>query len=425
MSLRDRLKKEIKKKELRAYIPENNAVDFIGLGPIEPLLNESNNNSIFVNGAKYVYVQKKGVVLQSQITFRDNVQLENLVKKVASNIGVQLDEKNPYFEFNHKLGINVSMTLPPLSSNAMIFVKNYCDEFANFKTLIEERSVSKEIALFLETLVFVEGSIVIAGKKDSLKTTLLSALTKKMLPKDRCLLFDYRQELKNESPNFTNFDFSSFFDVNQKKSLINSIFSSNPAKVFVNGAKEDIVHFVAQGLLGYNNLVVTLDASNKQEALDKIIDAILENKPYLHYQDARKIACSIFKLIIFVDIDELGKRTISSISEVGEDCQIEDIFYLNDSKEHVSGGFVPQFYEQIKENSLLIGSNIFDSDYIHTYTKTLDNDLDLSKKNVDVLKKFKKKQVVEELKEDEITEEDYLEFLGDDSEIESIEIEDL
>lgn len=423
MSLKDRLRKEIKKKELRAYVPENNAAEFIGLGVLEPLIAEPLINSVYVNGAKNVYIQRKGVVMQSTVTFRDNVQLENLVKKVTANIGVQLDDKNPYVEFNHRLGVNVAMTLPPLSNNAMIFIKNYSDNFANFKTLTDERSVSKEIAMFLEATTYIEGSIIIAGKKDTLKTTLLSALAKKVTPKDRYFLFDYKQELKFEESYYTTFDFSSFKDSAQKQALISSLFTSNPSRVFVNSAKDDLVYFVSEALSGYNNLIVTLEASNKQEALDRIIDSILENKPYLHYQDAKKLACSIFKLIIFVDTNEIGQRKVSSVSEIDNDCEINDIFYLGDVKEHVSSGFVPDFYEQIKESSLLIGSNIFDSSYIHTYTQVFEEEISENKKNIDILKKFKKKSAVEELKEDEITEQDYLEFLGDDTE--QIDIEDL
>ena len=187
MSLKDRLNtvqkqqiKETKKEEQPKYYKTEQEAQLDTLGAIDTLLANDDLNSIFVSGAKNIYLERRGKTTKSTSTFRDNVQLENLIKKIAQNEGVELDEQAPFFKFNYKTGVNVLATLPPLSNVASLFIKCYKDKHATIQTLQIEHSISKEIALILEAFCAIKKNILIIGSKNTLKTTLLSALAKKI-----------------------------------------------------------------------------------------------------------------------------------------------------------------------------------------------------------------------------------------------------
>ena len=140
MSLKDRLNtanissKEVEKKEKNQtpkYYESSEIANIETLGVIDNLLIDDEINSIHVNGARNITMEKNGKKTKSTVVFRDNVQLENLIRKNAQNIGFEIDEEKPYISFNYKDGINVKATLPPLSSSANIFVKCYKEKFAS------------------------------------------------------------------------------------------------------------------------------------------------------------------------------------------------------------------------------------------------------------------------------------------------------
>ncbi len=406
MSLKDRLKTTQKpvaakvqkqQQELRYYESSEDAKQYDSLGIIDSLLFDDDLNNVFVSGAKNVYIEKRGKVHKSTSTFRDNVQLENILRKVAVSQGIEFDEKKPCFQFNHTLGVNALVTLPPLSNCATMFLKCYKDKHATMQTLLEEQSVSKEIALILEALCAIRKNILIIGEKSTLKTTLLSAMAKKLLNNNRAIVIDNQKEFKIDSQNHTNYDFCGFKDEQIKKTLLDSILLSNPDKIFVNDDTDAILPYLLNKAQGYRGFVSTMCASSPNEAIEKLIQLLVEADSNLTFEKAKAIVLNTVDVVITTKKDDVHRRKIGAISEINlllDDGFIQDIFNTDYLQHHKSCGIVPEFYEDIKENSLPIGDNIFDENYKHTYQKNpeIDSLNQIAKKggNIDILKKFKK-----------------------------------
>lgn len=403
MSLKDRLNtvqkqqiKETKKEEQPKYYKTEQEAQLDTLGAIDTLLANDDLNSIFVSGAKNIYLERRGKTTKSTSTFRDNVQLENLIKKIAQNEGVELDEQAPFFKFNYKTGVNVLATLPPLSNVASLFIKCYKDKHATIQTLQIEHSISKEIALILEAFCAIKKNILIIGSKNTLKTTLLSALAKKIPTNNRAIIIDSENEFKITSQNCTNYDFSKIDNPKTMDLFLSSIVNSNPDKLLINTENEDLINKTIEKINSqYKGLILTLCANNSDEAIKKLSQILMNNSNNLALHEAKAIILSNFDIIIEAQKDELGRRKISSIKEINlskEDEFIQDIFTLDYLKQHKSQGIIPLFYEDIKNNSLPIGDNIFNIEYKHTYHKGIDIDAQFAKKgtNIDILKKFKK-----------------------------------
>ena len=376
MSLKDRLGSqnktivniEKKSQELKYYPTSEISQAVDSLGEIDTLFADDEINTISVMGAKNVFIERKGKRSKISLTYRDNVRLENIIRKNAKFHGVKFDETHPYIEFSHKTGINVFAALPPLSNVATMIIKCYKDKFASIKNLLEIQAMSKEMALLIEALATLKLNIIIAGSKNTLKTTLLNTIAKKIPQNNNGVIFDYSNELKIENSNITTFNFKNY----ENKDLIESIISSNPDKIFINDCK-DLSYFSKFIENGYKGICATYYAQSPYDILQEV---------YLNKAD----------IVIFVE-RKGARRFISSISLVNG-SELEDIFRINENLEHNSTGIVPDFYDNIEESGVSISSAIFEEGYKHTYQKTIQNDVlsNTLKKNInpDILKKFKK-----------------------------------
>lgn len=375
MSLKDRFNSQNKtsiqvekKKQDPAYYQTSDISQAIdSLGEIDSLFADDEINSIYVMGAKNIFVERKGKKSKISLTYRDNVRLENIIRKKAQFHGIKFDEQHPNIEFCHKLGINVWATLPPLSNVASMIIKCYKEKFATLKGLCESQALSKEMVLLIGALASMKLNVVIAGEKNTLKTTLLSAIAKEVPQNNNAVVFDYSNELKIDAENVVTYDFKNY----ENENLFNIILSSNPDRIFLNDYA-NYKNIEKYNKNGYKGFCYTIDAKNPNDVLEKI------NSDYID-------------VLIYTEQKET-KRYVSSISIV-ENGELKNIFYLNEFLEHCSSGVVPGFYKDIEQSAYSISNTIFDSQYRHTYYQSSqDNESNSLKRNlnIDILKKFKK-----------------------------------
>ncbi|MBR1616695.1 Flp pilus assembly complex ATPase component TadA, partial [bacterium] len=253
----------------------------------------------------------------------------------------------------------------------------YKDKFSQISFLQKNQFFSKEIALFLESLSLIKANCLIIGERNTFKTTLLSALAKKIPLNHRGILIDYMQELEIDTPNFVNYNFSSLEDENTKKSLINSIFYSSPEKILLNDCK-DLDLFMPHLLKGYKGLVATLEASSIENAFQILSSKVKNFNP-----------SDYFNVLILLKKDELQGKKIDSIWSLKHGLDPQKVFYLDDSGEYKSTGIIPDLCKDKMVTS------IFDTQYKHTYQPTerlIANQPKLKQNKLELLRKLKKPQ---------------------------------
>ena len=364
------------------YTTSDEANNTVTLGVLDNLIKDDDIHAIFVNGAKNIFIERKSKVHRSTTTFRDEIQLENIIKKFALN-------EEDFIKFNYKTGINITATLPPLTNVSTIYVKCYNDKFATLEHLEEQKFLSKEMSIFFETLLKSKNNVIIAGKRKALKTTFLSALTKKTLINNRYANIDYSKEIELKRANFTNYDLSDTKDSQKRESILKSVFLSNPETIFLNDFDFENDSLIKNLLGGFKGIFLNIEAQNKEEALDKISIEIMKFLPHISFEEAKKEAYRIFDFIVFIE-DEKDVR-LKSLSEVvlREDTPLfNDIFLVNESNIHYSTGYIPEIL--LNSNSDSINLNIFANDYKHTYPENPFKNMEKKSINPEVLKKFKK-----------------------------------
>ncbi len=352
----------------------------LSLGVVDTLLEDDDINAIFVNGPKNIFIERKTKLHRSTSSFRDEIQLQNIIKKYSNS-------ENDFIKFNYKQGFNIVATLPPLSNVSTMHIKCYRDKFATLEHLEENQAISKEISMFLQTLLKFKKNILIIGKRKTLKTTLLSAMAKKMPTNFRYSFVDFSKEVSIEKTNFSNYD---LFEIEEKKetSILKSIFYSTSDMVFLNDCT--MPDCVVENLLdGFKGVVLNINATSREEAIEKISLKIQKTMPQFSEEKAKKEAYKIFDFAIFVENKEDKKVTkISEILNNDDDFMFNDIFLLNENNEHYSTGYAPDMF--LEDDIDSINLNIFNSDYKHTYTMSPFKDLQKKGLNPEILKKFRK-----------------------------------
>ena len=380
MSLKDRLNvqktvinQELIQNKIKEKIKENTKIPDVtplnieGLGILDSFLADENLNSIYVAGAKNVFIEKKGIVLKSTTTFRDNVQLINLIKKSASEAGVEYDENVPFIKFNYKEGINVTATLPPLSSIPTMLIKSYYDNNATLKVLQENKAISKELAMVFEALLMTKANILVAGAPQSLKTTTLSALSKLVPINSQNILIDFKNEIKIDSNNYVSYDFMSLKNEKLRFEILKSILNSNPDRIVANDCPDRILNEIMRyASFGLGGIIASIDALSIEDAVNNASQIVMKSNSNMSFEAAKQFIFKLFNIVVFTSKDDKGQRKISKISELNpNEMKINDIFCLNENSEHQSVGFVPDFYKL--SDNLSINPSIFDENYKHTY----------------------------------------------------------
>ena len=406
MSLKDRLNNGIRtakpKEEIKSLSKPSAAAGAAypnGINILEAMLIDENVNSVYINGAKNIYIERKGKLLKSTVSFRDNIQLTNLILKLAQEAGIEENEISSYMKFPLKQGILVKAVLPPVCNLPSLYIKCYHDKLATVRNFQDTGIISKELALIFEALASIKYNIIIAGDADTLKTSILSAISKLLPANTRGFIFDNHGEVKTKAPSCSVLNLSSLVK-KEALEIIHSIITSNPDKIILNDEEENLLNcFIKPLKQGYKGLITTVEALSREEALDKVLKTIKNENPDLNDEDAKNILYSTFNLIIFCKKDREGVRKITSIAEIEKTLEnnhiIKDIFVLNKNEngieEHSSTGVIPKLYELAKSDALPINPNIFVNDYKHTYAEIIRQENTSNKfKNIDVLKKFKK-----------------------------------
>ncbi|MEA4938358.1 MAG: CpaF family protein [Christensenella sp.] len=149
-----------------------------GLGPLEKLLADDSISEIMVNGAKQVFIERKGKLIQTDVSFYDNDQLLNVIDRIVSPLGRHIDEANPMVDARLPDGSRVNAVIPPLSlKGPLLTIRKFSRNPLTIENLVSFGSLNFKMAAFLEACVKGKLNMVVSGGTGSGKTTLLNVLS--------------------------------------------------------------------------------------------------------------------------------------------------------------------------------------------------------------------------------------------------------
>lgn len=157
---------------------------FRGFGPLDAILKDESITEIMVNGPKHIFVEQKGSITMLDRTFEDEEQLVQVIRRIVRLAGREVNQSTPIVDTRLPDGSRVNVVLQPIALNGPILtIRKFSREPMTIERLIQYKSITPEIAAFLERLVKARYNIFISGGTGSGKTTFLNALSN-YIPKD-------------------------------------------------------------------------------------------------------------------------------------------------------------------------------------------------------------------------------------------------
>jgi len=161
-------------KSLISRIYENS----FGFGPISSLMDDADITEVMINNYDLVYFEKNGKIYKSDIEFENNKEVKNFVDKILNPLGLRLDESCPMVDARIGDGSRINAVVNPVNINDIsVTIRKFKRNLKDVGSLIEQGTLTKEIADLIRVLVHEKANIVLTGATSTGKTTMLNILS--------------------------------------------------------------------------------------------------------------------------------------------------------------------------------------------------------------------------------------------------------
>lgn len=361
----------------RARLFEQIAAEILGLGPLQPLLDDDTVTEIMVNGAKNIYVERFGKIFKVPLTFESNEHVVRIIDRIVSPLGRRVDESSPYVDARLKDGSRVNVIIPPISLvGPVITIRKFARKPITIEQMISFGTLSEEAVEFLRACVKSRLNIVISGGTGSGKTTLLNVLSG-FIPADERIItienaaeLQLRQEhvitLESRPPNIENKG-----EITIRQLVVNAL-RMRPDRIIVGEIRDEAALDMLQAMnTGHDGSMTTLHSNGPRDTLARLETMVLMAGMDLPVRAIREQVSSAIDLIIHEERMRDGSRKIVNISEIGgmegNVITMTDIFVFEQhgyENNKVLGrlrptGLRPKFIEKIELSGIHLPSSIF------------------------------------------------------------------
>lgn len=356
-----------------------------GYGPLDPLLEDPSISDILVNGAKSVYVEKNGKLFKTNISFKDNQHLRNIIERIVSKVGRRIDEKSPMVDARLADGSRVNAIIPPLALDGpSLSIRKFKQDAGSMDSLLKWGSLTKEMAETLSLAVSGKLNIIISGGTGAGKTTLLNSLSAKIPNDERIITIEDSAELALQQEHVVRLEtrpanIEGSGQITARDLVINAL-RMRPDRIIIGECRGAETLDMLQAMnTGHDGSLTTLHANTPRDALARLETMTMFSGVDLPEKNIKSQIASAINIIIQVSRLQDGSRKVTSISEItgteGSIISMQEIFAFEqtgfeNSKvqgHHISTGIRPKFVDRLKERSLSIPLEYFNKDRQHTY----------------------------------------------------------
>ena len=171
--------------------------EVFGLGPLEPLLQDPTVSDILVNTYNTVYVERRGILEETNVVFKDDTHLMHIIDKIVSAVGRRIDESSPMVDARLKDGSRVNIIIPPLAVDGPILsIRRFGSTPLEAEDLLRNRSLTPQMMETLKGAVRARMNIVVSGGTGAGKTTLLNVLSSFISERERIVTIEDSAEVQ-------------------------------------------------------------------------------------------------------------------------------------------------------------------------------------------------------------------------------------
>jgi pilus assembly protein CpaF len=388
----ERLRDELRQMVERLLIEENlilNATErrnlvrdiqyeMLGYGPLEPLLADPSVSDILVNTYKQVYVERRGKLEITDVTFVDDDHLMKIIDKIVSRIGRRVDESSPMVDARLPDGSRVNAIIPPLAVDGPILsIRRFAATPLQMADLIGFKSISDPMSQFLGALAEAKINILISGGTGSGKTTLLNILSSYIPGRERIVTIEDAAELQLQQPHVVRLEtrppnVEGRGEVTQR-ALVRNALRMRPDRIILGETRGPEALDMLQAMnTGHEGSMTTIHANTPRDALARLESMIAMAGVDLPPRAARSQVASAIGVIVQANRLTDGTRKITSIQEVtgmeGDTLTMQEIFAFKQTGVGPDGavlgyfaatGIRPRFWERLLSHGVVVSEGIF------------------------------------------------------------------
>src|SRR5665213_266872 len=353
--------------------------EVFGLGPLEPLLTDPTISDILVNTYKQVYVERRGLLELTNVTFRDDQHLLRIIDKIVSQVGRRIDESTPMVDARLSDGSRVNAIIAPLAVDGpLLSIRRFSTDKLMPADLVERKALTQGMMELLEACVKAKLNIIISGGTGSGKTTLLNALSVFINSKERIVTIEDAAELQLKQPHVVRLEtrppnLEGKGAVRQRELLINSL-RMRPDRIVVGEVRgEEALDMLQAMNTGHDGSLTTVHANSPRDAISRLEVMVSMANSNMQINAIRQQIASAVHLLVQAARFSDGSRRVTGITEVtgmeGNIITLQDLFVFEkrgiDPEGRVIGRFAatgirPKFYEKLVSAGIRLRTEIFE-----------------------------------------------------------------
>ncbi len=339
--------------EVRDLIIKEVLYDLLGYGPIQPLLEDPDVSEVMVNGPKKVYIEKKGHLIKTNITFDDDRHVMQIIERIILPLGRRVDADSPTVDARLPDGSRVNAVIPPVALDGpSITIRKFRKDKLSIEQLVHFGSLTESMAEFLRACVLARLNIIISGGTGSGKTTLLNVLSSFIPEDERIVTIEDAAELQLQQEHIVRLETKpgsiDGHGMVTIRDLVRNSLRMRPDRIVVGEVRGGEALDMLQAMnTGHDGSLTTLHANTPRDALSRLETMILMAGMDLPIKVVRQQVASAVDLIVQQTRLKDGSRKITAITEVagleGDTVVLTDIFKFNQTGVTPEGKVIGEF----------------------------------------------------------------------------------
>ena len=352
--------------------------EVLGFGPIDPLLKDDSISEVMVNSANQVYVERKGKLVLTDVRFRDDAHVMQVIEKIVAPLGRRIDESSPMVDARLPDGSRVNAIIPPLALRGpCITIRKFAKDPLQIAQLIEFGTLTQEMADFLRACVEGKLNIVVSGGTGSGKTTTLNILSSFIPDDERIVTIEDAAELQLRQEHVVKLE-TRPANIEGKgaismRELVKNSLRMRPDRIVVGEVRSGEALDMLQAMnTGHDGSLTTGHANSPRDMISRLETMVLMAGLDLPVKAIREQIASAVDLVLQQSRLQDGSRRITHLTEVqgmeGDVITLQDIFIFEqrgkDENNKIIGNFRPtgirpKFIDKLIANGIHLSNEIF------------------------------------------------------------------
>jgi pilus assembly protein CpaF len=354
--------------------------EVFGLGPLEALLRDPRVSDILVNSRNLVYIERGGKLEKTDIVFRDDRHVMQIIDRIVSKVGRRIDESSPMVDARLPDGSRVNAIIPPLALDGpAVSIRRFGTGPLSVDALVELKSVSAEMMQVLSAAVRARISVLISGGTGAGKTTFLNMLSQYVPQSERLITIEDAAELQLAQENVVRLEtrppnVEGQGAVRQRQLLINSL-RMRPDRIIVGEVRGEEAFDMLQAMnTGHEGSMTTIHANTPRDALSRLESMVAMSNMNLPERTVRQQIASAITIVVQCSRLSDGTRKVMSIAEItGMDenvISMQDIFTFVRKGIGPNGkvigtfkpsGIRPKFLDRLRLAGVVLPAELFET----------------------------------------------------------------